>query len=247
MTHEKLNSLENQVVVITGANGVVARAVASQLYSIGAKIIGIARQDTIDIRNFYNSISGTLYFADITDTNAISRIAKEITQCDILINNAGWTKIINHKNLEDVTDDVIDKILNVNLKSQFTTIREFLPLLNQSNNALIINISSASANGNGGGSNIMYAASKSAIDGLTKDLARALAPTIRVIAISPPMISDSDFAKYPQESKDRAAARFPLGRICLTTDVANTIEAYATTIRFATGVIVNVDGGRSLL
>lgn len=247
MSFEKLSSLSGQVVVITGANGAIARASAKRLSSIGAKVIGIARTDTKEVRDFYTSIDGIIYFADVTDTQAIKQIAKEIPKCDILINNAGWTTIIDHQNLDAMTDDVIDKIVNVNLKSQFTTTREFLPLLKQSSNALVINISSGSAEGKGYGSNIMYAACKSAINGMTKDLARALAPKIRVIAISPPVVVDSNFSGFTHDHKIKSGMRIPLRRGSNTEDIANTIEAYATTVRFTTGVIVYVDGGRSLI
>jgi NAD(P)-dependent dehydrogenase (short-subunit alcohol dehydrogenase family) len=247
MSFEKLNSLSGQVVVITGANGAIARATAKRLSSIGAKVIGIARTDTKEVRDFYSSIDGIIYFADVTDTQAINQIAKETPKCDILINNAGWTTIIEHQNLEAMTDDLIDKILNVNLKSQFTTTRAFLPLLKQSNNALVINISSGAAEGKGYGSNIMYAASKSAINGMTKDLARALAPKIRVIAIAPPLVTDSNFSGFSPDHKIKSGMRIPLRRGSNTEDVANAIEAYATTVRFTTGITVAVDGGRGLV
>jgi len=244
---EQLHSLIGQTVVITGANGaVVARAIAKRLHKLGATVIGIARTDSSDIRDFYVSINGIIYFADVTDTKAIKQIASEIPRCDILINNAGWTKIVPHHDLNGLTDEDLDKILNVNLRSYFTTVREFSGLLKQSENALIINITSGSAEGMGYGSNIMYAASKSAINGLTKDLARALAPKIRVIGISPPMISDSNFAGYSQDVKIKAGMKTPLRRSSTSEDIANAVEAYTTLVRFTTGTIVQVDGGRCL-
>lgn len=247
MSFEKLSSLAGQSVVITGANGAIARATAKRLHKLGAHINGIARTDEDSVRSFYQSIKGHLYIADVTDTSAINTVASKIEQCDILINNAGWTTIIEHHNLDAMTDELIDKILSVNLKSQFTTTRAFLPLLKKSNHALVINISSGAAEGKGYGSNIMYAASKSAINGMTKDLARALAPKIRVIAIAPPVVTDSNFSGFSQDHKIKSGMKIPLRRGSNTEDVANAIEAYATTVRFTTGITVAIDGGRGLV
>jgi NAD(P)-dependent dehydrogenase (short-subunit alcohol dehydrogenase family) len=248
MSFEQLHSLIGHTVVITGANGAIARATAKRLRGLGANIIGIARTDTKEVRDFYASeeVEGILYFADVTDSAAIKQIVKEIPQCDVLINNAGWTKIVPHHDLNGLTDEDLDKMLGVNLKSVYTTTREFLPLLQKSNHAVIVNISSASANGAGYGSNVIYSATKSAINSLTKDWARALAPKVRVISISPPLVMDSDFSGWGREDKIKRGMRLPLKRGSNTEDIANTIEAYLTKIRFTTGVDVIVDGGRNL-
>jgi 3-oxoacyl-[acyl-carrier protein] reductase len=245
---EQLHSLIGQTVVITGANGAIARAAAKRLRGLGANITGIARTDSEEVRKFYASeeVEGTLFIADVTDTDLIQQIVSKITQCDILINNAGWTKAVPHHDLAGLSDDDIDKMLNVNLKSVYTTTRAFLPLLRQSNYGTIINISSASANGAGYGSNVMYSATKSAINSLTKDWARALAPKVRVLSISPPLVMDSDFSGWSRDDKIKRGMKLPLKRGSNTEDIANAIEAYLTKIRFATGVDVIVDGGRNL-
>ena len=243
---EQLHSLIGQTAVITGANGAIARAAAKRLRGLGAAVVGIARTDTEDDRKFYAEIEGTLYIADVTDTAAIKEVASKITQCDILINNAGWTKIVPHHDLSGMTDDDLDKMLSVNLKSVYVVTREFLPLLRQSNYAVVVNISSASANGAGYGSNVMYSATKSAINSLTKDWARALAPKVRVISISPPLVMDSNFSGWSTDDKIKRGMKLPLKRGSNTEDIANAIEAYLTKIRFATGVDVIVDGGRNL-
>lgn len=243
---EQLENLEGQVAVITGANGAIARATAKRLHSIGAKVIGLARRDTPEVRAFYESINGTLHIVDVTDTAAVNATAASIEKCDILINNAGWTKIAPHHDLNALTDEDIDKMLTTNIKSVYTSTRAFLPHLRQSNNAVVVNISSASADGMGYGSNVVYAATKSAINSMTKDWARALAPKIRFIAISPPLVMDSDFSGFDREDKIKRGMKLPLRRGSNTEDIANAIEAYLTKVRFTTGTIVIVDGGRNL-
>lgn len=245
---EQLDSLTGQTVVITGANGAIARTTARHLHSLGANIIGIARTDSAELRQFYESASvqGSLHFADITDTNAIKQIVSNVSQCDILINNAGWTKLVSYDDLDGLSDADIDKMIAVNFKAVYTTTREFLPLLRKSNYATVINISSSSANGKGKGSNVIYAASKSAVNSLTKDWARALAPTVRVLSITFPVVVDSEFSGRGIEERIERGKQIPLKRGATTEDIANTIEAYLMKIRYATGVDVIVDGGMSL-
>jgi len=96
------------------------------------------------------------------------------------------------------------------------------------------------------GSNLAYAASKAGVDVLTKGLAKALAPQVRVIAVSPGVVDSSFVPGRGADFNDKAAATIPLKRIGHVDDTAATIEACATTLRFATGSRFVVDGGRSL-
>jgi NAD(P)-dependent dehydrogenase (short-subunit alcohol dehydrogenase family) len=90
-----------------------------------------------------------------------------------------------------------------------------------------------------------YAAAKAGVDSLTRNLSRAIAP-VRIVSISPGGV-ENDFVKNrSQDLLANAANTTPLARLATPDDVAAAIEAYATLIRFATGVTVTVDGGRSL-
>jgi NAD(P)-dependent dehydrogenase (short-subunit alcohol dehydrogenase family) len=93
---------------------------------------------------------------------------------------------------------------------------------------------------------LAYAASKAGVDVLTKGLAKALAPQVRVIAVSPGVVDSSFVPGRGADFNDKAAATIPLKRIGHVDDTAATIEACATTLRFATGSRFVVDGGRSL-
>jgi len=140
---------------------------------------------------------------------------------------------------------MFDKIITDNLRAQFGVIRTFMPLLKQSQRGLIVNIGSNSSIGTGG-SNIAYAAAKAGLESITRNLALFFAPEVRVILLQIGGV-ETDFIKgRPEGYYDREAAVTPLGRNTSTEDVACTIEAYATTIRFATGVNVVVDGGKNL-
>ena len=129
--------------------------------------------------------------------------------------------------------------------SQMGDVRAFRSLLADRGNGLVINISSI-AGTTAIGSNVAYCASKAAVDSMTKSLARALAPTIRVVSIAPGWV-EGDYARradpaYLQQQIDKT----PLGRIARAEDVAAAAVGLSTSLRFATGCIVPVDGGRPL-
>ena len=245
MTFERLENLNGQVVVVTGANGGIGFAIVKQLAKAGATIIGLVRRDVEEMQNRLNELGHghRAMLADITDSKQVNDIASQISQCDILVNNAGSSTNINHKNLNALTDDIFEQVVKVNLSGTFYVIRAFTPLLMKSPNALIVNISSASSIKTGG-SNIAYAAAKAGVDSLTRNLAKALAP-IRVVSLNPTLIK-TNFTKQPDSFYDNAATAFPLQRIVTVDDVANAVEALATTLRFNTGNNIIIDGGRTL-
>jgi 3-oxoacyl-[acyl-carrier protein] reductase len=242
---EKLNNLNEQVVVIAGGSGGIGFAIVKRLSSLGAKVIVLVRNDIELMQKRLDELKeGHLaLLADITDTKTLINAANKLDQCDILINSAGYSKIIPHKNLEELTDELFDNIIKINLRSVFSTIRTFTPLLKRSNNPVIINISSTSAVRTGG-SNMAYAASKAGIDSLTRNLSKALSP-IRVVSISPGSVN-SGFLDLPKSFYDHVGAITPLKRSGTEEDIASAVEAVLTTMRFTTGNIIAVDGGKSL-
>jgi NAD(P)-dependent dehydrogenase (short-subunit alcohol dehydrogenase family) len=147
--------------------------------------------------------------------------------------------------LEGLTDDLFDAVVQTNLRGVFATIRAFTPLLKANGDGLIVNVSSI-AGITGSGSNLAYAAAKAGVDLLTKALGKALAPQIRVIAVSPGVVGSTFVPGRGAEFNEKAAATIPLKRIGHVDDTAAAIEACATTMRFATGSRFVVDGGRSL-
>src|SRR5436305_5781177 len=113
----------------------------------------------------------------------VARCRAELGGLDVLVNNAGTTRFIEHTDLDALTAEVWDEILGVNLKGTFFCCREALPLL-QERGGSIVNVTSV-AGLQGHGSSIPYAASKAAVNCLTKSLARAFAPKVRVNAVAP--------------------------------------------------------------
>lgn len=245
MSTHPINNLHNQTVVITGANGSIARATAERLSAKGARIIGIVRQNVEQTQNFLTSLGfdNLALQADVTKNDEVQQVVQKINSCDILINTAGNSIFVPHMHTALLTDELFDSMLTNNLRSTYTVIRNFLPLLQKSSQGLIVNVSSTAAYV--GGSNLAYAAAKAGIDSLTRNLSRVIAP-VRIVSIAPGGV-ETDFVKYrPDNFYSRVIDTTPLARVATTDDIAASIEAYATLIRFATGVTVTIDGGRTI-
>jgi 3-oxoacyl-[acyl-carrier protein] reductase len=179
--------------------------------------------------------------ADITDSNSLTSILDQITQCDILVNCAGKTQQINHSDLASLTDDLFDSMMVSNLRGTFATIRTLLPLLKLSSEGVIVNIGSSSAQGNGG-SNLAYSAAKAGLECLTRKLAPAIAP-VRILTVCPDGL-DTNFVTRSQGFVDHMTKTTPLGRIGTVDDIADATMACITGMRFATGQSFIIDGGR---
>ena len=255
MSFEPISQLNGHVAVITGGKGAIGLATARRLAALGARIVSIDRSEPEKVQALLDALpqvaSGPhmALTASITDSAALNAAAKGVKQRagrgDILVNSTGFTKPVAANDLEGLTDELFDEVVQTNLRGVFSTIRAFTPLLQASGDGLIVNVSSI-AGFTGAGSNLAYAAAKAGVDLLTKSLAKALAPQIRVLAVSPGVVDSSFVPGRGADFNEKAAATIPLKRIGHVEDTASAIEACATTIRFATGSRFVVDGGRSL-
>ena len=136
-------------------------------------------------------------------------------------------------------------MFEANWRGQFAAVRVFRKTLEASGRGLVVNVSSI-AGQNGVGSNIAYCAVKAGIDVMTKSLARALAPAIRVMAVSPGVVATDFVPGRGAEALAKIAPTIPLKRVGTADDGARAILACATHLDYSTGSIVLVDGGRAL-
>ncbi len=178
--------------LVTGSATGVGRAVAVALAKRGLAVaVNYSRsqkeaEETLAaVRQA--GVPALLCKADVADDAAVramvARCRDEFGGLDVLVNNAGTTHFIDHTDLDALTDEVWDDILGVNLKGTFYACRATMPLLRERNGS-IVNVTSV-AGLQGVGSSIPYAASKAALNCLTKSLARAFAPKVRVNAVAP--------------------------------------------------------------
>jgi 3-oxoacyl-[acyl-carrier protein] reductase len=167
-------------------------------------------------------------------------------RCDILVNSAGFTKPIPHANLDALDDATFDAVLLANVRGPFAMIRAFAPLLRESGDAVVVNISSLSGI-TGSGSSIAYCAAKGALDTMTLSLARALGPQIRVLCVSPAAVATDFVAGRDRAALEKLSANTPLKRVTEPEDVARAVMACVTHLKQSTGTLIVVDAGRHLV
>lgn len=162
---------------------------------------------------------------------------------DVLVNNAGTTHFIAHTDLEAVTEQVWNDILNVNVKGLFSCCRAAMPHLKK-RHGNIVNVASVAGLA-GSGSSIPYAASKGAVITLTKSLARAFAPEVRINAVAPGPVQTRWLADH-QDMVESAMTLTPMKRPSSPDDIADAIVFLADVSTLMTGQVVVIDGGRTM-
>jgi len=245
--------LHGKVALVTGGAGGIGSAVCRALARNGASVVVTYNQSAGKAQALIETLAGTghqSFCAPVDDADALQQLAESVRshygKLDILVNNAGITQPVPHDDLEQLTDALIDDIFRVNVRGALATVRALKPCLLASGDALIVNMSSIAAR-TALGSNIAYCASKAALDNITLSLARALAPHIRVVSVSPGWVNGEYAQRMPTTMLDQQRQRTPLGRIAEAEDVAQAVLAVATHLTFTTGAIIAVDGGRPLL
>jgi 3-oxoacyl-[acyl-carrier protein] reductase len=243
--------LAGQVAVIAGGAGAIGYASALRLARQGARTVLLVRELGTGMAKAAD-LPGEGHWALRTDAEdgadlkrAAAAVAERYGRADILVNAAGSTRAVPHHDLDALDDELIDRIFSANWRGPFAAIRAFAPLLKASGHGLVVNISSIAAT-TGTGSNVAYCAAKAGLDVMARSLGRALAPAIRVINVAPGVV-DSDFVPGRDSAfNERQAGTTPLRRIGQPDDVAAAVEACATSLLFATGTTIQVDGGRHL-
>jgi NAD(P)-dependent dehydrogenase (short-subunit alcohol dehydrogenase family) len=251
-------NLKERSAVVTGAARGIGRATAFRLAGLGARTAiwdldaDQARETAAELRQALASQGRPAQVdsreVDVTDADRVTAAMDEFAGdagLDVLVNNAGTTSV---QSAETMPLEVWEQTIRINLTGAFYCCRAAIPHLRKRPGSAIVNISSSSALvGGGGGAH--YAASKAGLEGLTRQLARELAPDIRVNAIQPRTIETDLFsARYAHAPNDRDDLRshIPLGRFGSVDDIATTVAFLASNwSSYMTGQILLVDGGRT--
>jgi 3-oxoacyl-[acyl-carrier protein] reductase len=243
--------LAGRVALVTGGSGDVGAAVGRALAAAGADVALSYVGNTDGATKTVDAVqaSGRKALAVQLDQRdpasidaAVRRVVKRFGRVDILVNNAAWNVGIPFKDLDALTADVWDRVLETNLRGPFLLARALAPRLREHGCGRIVNIASI-----GGlypmSSSIAYSASKAGLIHLTRCLAVALAPDVTVNCVAPGLIEGTRMAKrLPPEVADAARAQVVLGRTASITDIAEQVLAFchAETI---TGQVMVIDGG----
>ena len=240
--------LKDKVVVVTGGTRGIGYEIAQAYLEEDAKVaIMGSRAETVDkaIKNFADQGYQVLGFhpnlTNFTEVkHAIEQIHKKYGKIDILINNAG---ISADKPIEETTSEDFAKIMDLNVDALFNTCKSVVPLMKAQGEGVILNTSSmVSIYGQPKG--VGYPTSKFAVNGLTRSLARELAPfNIRVNAVAPGIVNTDMIAALPEDIIKPLIKTIPLGRIGQPRDIANAFLFLASEYAsYITGVVLQVDG-----
>ena len=244
--------LTGKVAIITGASSGIGRESAKLFAEAGALVV-VGYHNGVDrARTVAAGLAGSGHTAmrlPLEDTAEIRKVAAAVREqygrADVLVNSAGFTRMVAHQDLEALDDDLIDQVLTANVRGPFATIRAFAPLLRESGDGVIVNISSGAAE-HGTGSSIIYGASKAALNTMSMALARVLGPEIRVVVVAPGMVHTGFVPGRTEEMMAKAAMAAPLKRAIEPEDVALAVISAVTHLTHTTGSIISVDAGRHL-
>ncbi|WP_088832194.1 SDR family NAD(P)-dependent oxidoreductase [Paenibacillus tyrfis] len=245
-------NLQNKVALVTGGGTGIGRAACLALAERGAAVIVNYSRSAADAEATVQSIKdkggqAVAIRADISQDrevrHMVDQAVRQIGTVDLLVNNAGITRHIPMDDLEAATDEVWDELYDVNVKGMFFCARAVAPFMKSNKQGAIVNVGSI-AGITGLGSSLPYAVSKAAVHGLTKSLARALAPYIRVSCIVPGAVA-TRWWDGKEEQMNRLAPQLLLQRISTPEDIARMICA-ALEQEAMTGQIITVDSGQTL-
>lgn len=243
-----MGALDKKVAIVTGSSSGIGAGIAAALAGEGASVLVNSVRSVEAGEVLASQLPGAAYFrADVSvEAEAQALVAAAIERwgrLDIVANNAGTTTRIPHRDLASVTEQVWMDIFRTNVLGNWFVTKAAEPHLRASGNGVVINVSSA-AGVVVGGSSVPYAVSKAGINHMTRLLAVALGPEIRVNAVAPGLVHTPwteewgvDFDAFGQQN--------PLGRLATPEDVGTAVLGLIAA-EAVTGAVLVVDGGRHL-
>jgi 3-oxoacyl-[acyl-carrier protein] reductase len=250
--------LREKVAIVTGGGTGIGRAVSLRLAKAGAKAVVVnysrsaedARATAAELGSL--GIEALAHKADVADESAVKAMISATTdrygRLDVMVNNAGTTHYVPHPDLDGLTEEVWNEILSVNLKGTFYCCRAAAPFLGKQG-GVIVNIASIAAH-RASGSSIAYGVSKAGVVQLTRGLALALAPDVRVNSVSPGLVATRWFrVRFGDEAGSALESTYtkntPLGEIATPDHVAQAVMGLIES-DLVTGQDMVVDGGMNI-
>ena len=252
-------TLKDRVALVTGGGTGIGRSVCEQLTAVGVGTILVNYSRSVeDAETVAKHVQGqgsqaAAIQADVSDPTAVAdmftTVERDYGRLDYLVNNAGTTELIPFPDLDAVSDETWRKLLDVNVIGTFNCSRAAAELLTATGSGAIVNVGSIAAM-RAVGSSIPYGVSKAGVLQLTRGLAMALAPEVRVNSVSAGtvrtrwhnnLVGEEEFAKR----SEKEAQDVPLARIATPDDIAEAI-VFLLLAGFVTGQDLLVDGGKGL-
>lgn len=244
-----MSELDGRVAIVTGSSSGIGEATAHRLAGLGANVVVNSATSVEAGRAVAEALpTESLYVqADISDQAQgqalLDATIERFGRLDVLVNNAGWTTLVPHHDLEALTDDILLRTFEVNVFGTWWLTKRAMPLLRQSPDPNVVMITSV-AGLRPTGSSVAYAMTKAALNHLTKLLAKTQGP-VRVNAVAPGLV-ETPWTSDWELQHEAVAAMAPLHRSATPADCA---EAVLALVRnpYITGHILTVDGGTSLV
>ncbi len=239
---------EHRIALVTGASSGIGKAIVKAFVEDGLKVYGVARNGE-KLKMLKEELGGGFEFftADVTDYKRAEEVAKVIVEkegkLDVLVNNAGITEDTLFLRMDE---EKWKKVIDVNLNGTYNYTHAAIRYMSKQKYGVIINISSVvGIYGNIGQSN--YAASKSAIIGFTKSLAKEFGRRgIRIVAVAPGFVETPMTEKLPEKVKELALSHIPLGRFGKPEEIASVVRfLISEDASYITGTVIEVSGGLS--
>ena len=231
-----------KTVLVTGAAKGIGKEIAVKFAKNGYNVFvsyNTSNVKALELAEKYDNI--TVIKADVTKKDELLNLINQVGEVDILVNNAGISEI---KLFTDVTDEDFEKMMNVNFKSAFCLSQMVLPYMINKKNGRIINISSIWGIC-GASCEVLYSASKAALIGMTKALAKELAPSgITVNAVAPGVIKTDMMKCFSEEEIKDIEYDIPMGRMGTPEEIAETVFFLASeNASYITGQVISPNGG----
>ncbi|QQK78824.1 3-oxoacyl-ACP reductase FabG [Salicibibacter cibi] len=247
-------SFEGQIAWVTGSSTGIGRAAALRLAEKGADVIVHCNRSLEETKELSKEIErlgrqSLIVQGDVADKMQVDRMVDQIQErfgrLDILVNNAG--SMVERARLEDLEEELWDRIMNVNLKSVYLVTKAAVPLLKKQDIGKVINVTSVAARNGGGLGALAYASSKGGVSTLTRGMAKDLVEySIRVNAIAPGIITTPFHEQFTSpEVMEKMVGQIPLGRAGTPDETVGSILFLASDYAdYLTGEIIEVNGGQ---
>jgi 3-oxoacyl-[acyl-carrier protein] reductase len=243
--------LQGKVAVVTGGGKGIGRATCRALAAEGAAVVVNYSRSQSEAEGVVKDITASgeqaiAVRADVSQDAGARALIEEAVQrfgrLDILVNNAGWTRRTSHNQMELLTEELLDRTIDTNMKAPLYCTRAAVPHMQRAGAGSVVNITSV-AGITANGSSIIYCGSKAALLAMTRALARAFAPTIRFNAVAPGFV-DTGFVMPPGgDAAAGAAKRVHTSRIVAPEDIAAAVLFFCTDGSILTAEEIVVDGG----
>ena len=243
-----------EVAWVTGSSTGIGAASAVALARQGCRVAVHYNRSEDEAREVMEQITASggdamLVGGDVSDAGEVERMAREVEdrygRLDVLVNNAG--SLIERRSFSEMTEDLWDRVISVNLKSVFLCSKAVLPMMKRQGSGRIINVTSVAARNGGGPGSAAYASAKGGVSTLTRAMAKDLvSDNILVNGVAPGVITTPFHDRFtPPDVRENMAAAIPMGREGTPEEVAGAVLFLASPwADYLVGEIIEVNGGQ---